>query len=66
MDTSAILQAICLVLLLVGSAFFSSAETALTTVNRIQIQLLAEEDNKKAKRVEMMVPLAMDCSLLMA
>lgn len=55
MDTSAILQAICLVLLLVGSAFFSSAETALTTVNRIQIQLLAEEDNKKAKRVEMIL-----------
>lgn len=52
MDTSAILQAICLVLLLVGSAFFSSAETALTTVNRIQIQLLAEENNKKAKKVE--------------
>ena len=55
MDTSAMLQAICLVLLLVGSAFFSSAETALTTVNRIQIQLLAEEDNKKAKRVEMIL-----------
>ena len=55
MDTSAILQAICLVLLLVGSAFFSSAETALTTVNRIQIQLLAEEDNKKAKGVEMIL-----------
>ena len=55
MDTSAILQAICLVLLLVGSAFFSSAETALTTVNRIKIQLLAEEDNKKAKRVEMIL-----------
>ena len=55
MDTSAILQAICLVLLLVGSAFFSSAETALTTVNRIQIQLLAEEDNKKAKKVEMIL-----------
>lgn len=49
------LQAICLVILLVGSAFFSSAETALTTVNRIQIQLLAEEDNKKAKRVEMIL-----------
>lgn len=55
MDTSAMLQAICLVILLVGSAFFSSAETALTTVNRIQIQLLAEEDNKKAKRVEMIL-----------
>ncbi len=51
MDTSAILQAIILVILLAGSAFFSSAETALTTVNRIQIQLLADDGNKRAKKV---------------
>lgn len=51
MDTSAILQAIILVILLAASAFFSSAETALTTVNRIQIQLLADDGNKKAKKV---------------
>lgn len=52
MDTSAILQAIFLVLLLIASGFFSSAETALTTVNRIQLQLLAEDGDKRAKRVE--------------
>ena len=51
MDTSAILQAIILVILLAGSAFFSSAETALTTVNRIQVQLLADDGNKRAKKV---------------
>ena len=51
MDTSAILQAIILVILLAASAFFSSAETALTTVNRIQVQLLADDGNKKAKKV---------------
>lgn len=51
MDTSAILQAIILVILLAGSAFFSSAETALTTVNRIQVQLLADDGNKRAQKV---------------
>ncbi len=40
-----------LVALLILSAFFSSAETALTTVNRIRIRSLAEEKNKSAKRV---------------
>lgn len=33
------------------SAFFSSAETALTTVNRIRMRSLADENNKKAKKV---------------
>ena len=46
-----IIQGVILLLLLVCSGFFSSAETALISVNRIQIQLLADEENKKAKRV---------------
>lgn len=33
------------------SAFFSSAETALTTVNKIRIRSLADEGNKRAKSV---------------
>ncbi|MEI3340199.1 MAG: DUF21 domain-containing protein [Eubacterium sp.] len=33
------------------SAFFSSAETALTTVSRIKIRALSEEGNRKADRV---------------
>lgn len=51
MDTTSVIQAVILVLLLLASGFFSSAETALTTVNRIQLQLLEEEGNKKAKTV---------------
>lgn len=51
MDIIPVIQAICLVLLLIGSGFFSSAETALTCVNRIQVQLLADEGNKRAKCV---------------
>jgi CBS domain containing-hemolysin-like protein len=33
------------------SAFFSSAETALTTVNKIKMRTLADEGNKRAKMV---------------
>ena len=51
MDNIAILQAVILVILLMLSSFFSSAETALTTVNIIRIGVLAEEGNKKAKTV---------------
>jgi len=40
-----------LVILLILSAFFSSAETALTTANKIRLRALAEEKNKAAKRV---------------
>lgn len=51
MDPSAAIQIIVLIILLFGSAFFSSAETALTTVNKIKIRSLAEEGNKKAQMV---------------
>ena len=40
-----------LILLLILSAFFSSAETALTAVNQIRIQALAEEGEKRAGKV---------------
>lgn len=50
MDPS-VLQFICLVVLLFLSAFFSSAETALVTVNKIRMRSLAEEGNSKAKTV---------------
>ncbi len=51
MDSGDIFQIIFLVLLLLLSAFFSSAETALTTVNRIRMRTLAEAGNKRAARV---------------
>ena len=40
-----------LLFLLVLSAFFSSAETSLTTVNKIKIKTLADSGDKRAKRV---------------
>ena len=51
MDPSDAVNIIVLIILLFLSAFFSSAETALTTVNKIRMRALAEEKNKSAKRV---------------
>lgn len=51
MDSGDATQLIILFILLMLSAFFSSAETALTTVNKIRIRSLAEEGNKRAKTV---------------
>ncbi len=51
MDSDNIVELIILIFLLLLSAFFSSAETAFTTVNRIRIKTLSEKGNKRAKRV---------------
>lgn len=50
MRSDDIFQFIVLVILLLLSAFFSSAETALTTFNRIRMLTLADEGNKRATR----------------
>ena len=51
MGPSDAVNILIIVVLLILSAFFSSAETALTTVNKIRLRALAEEKNKAAKRV---------------
>lgn len=51
MDSSDVTQLIILLILLLLSGFFSSAETALTTVNKIRMRSLAEEGNKRAETV---------------
>lgn len=48
---SDIIQLVALIVLLVLSAFFSSAETALTTVNKIRMRTLSEAGDKRADRV---------------
>ena len=52
-DDIAMLCAIFVLVLL--SAFFSSAETALTTVNRMRLRILLDEGNKKAKVLEKVI-----------
>ena len=49
MDQSSIIQLIVLIILLILSGFFSSAETALTTVNKISLMALANDGSKSAK-----------------
>ncbi len=46
-----IIQIITIVVLIILSAFFSSAETSLTTVNKVRLKSLEDEGNKRAKRV---------------
>ena len=48
MDSSSVLQFVFLVVLIALSAFFSSAETALTTVNRVRVRTLIDEGNRRA------------------
>ena len=48
MDTDGVIQLAAIIILVLLSAFFSSAETALTTVNRVRLKTLADEGNKRA------------------
>lgn len=49
MDSQLTIQIVILIILLILSSFFSSAETALISVNRIRIRSLGEEGNTRAK-----------------
>ena len=51
MDPDSSIQLVAIVLMVMLSAFFSSAETALTTVNRHRLRSLAEKGNKSAQKV---------------
>ena len=51
MDTTGVIQLVSLGVLVFLSAFFSSAETAFSTVNRVRLRTLAEENHKGAIRV---------------
>ena len=51
MEPDSSIQIVAIVLMIMLSAFFSSAETALTTVNRHRLRSLAEKGNKSAQKV---------------
>lgn len=49
MDIDGVIQLFALLILVFLSGFFSSAETSLTTVNRVRLKALADEENRRAK-----------------
>ena len=51
METSDIIQLVIVIILLSASAFFSSAETALMTSNKLKMRNLAENGDKRAAKV---------------
>ena len=51
MDPDAAVRLIILGILLILSAFFSSAETAFTSVNKIRVKAMADEGSRRAKLV---------------
>ena len=51
MDAPGVIQVISLIILVILSGFFSSAETALSTVNRVRMRTLEEEGSKRAAKV---------------
>ena len=55
MDSSVPIQAVTILLLVLLSAFFSSAETSMTAANRIRIHSLAEQGDKRAITLEKVI-----------
>ncbi len=66
LDSSEVTCMILIGILMLLSIFFSSARTAFTTVNKLRIRSLAEEENKRAKLVNnlMEIPGRMQTTLL--
>lgn len=52
MDTTGVIQITVLALLIMLSAFFSSAETALSTVSKVKIRTLVEQGDKRAATLQ--------------
>lgn len=49
MDTDGVMQLVAILILVFLSGFFSSAETSLTTANRVRLKALADEGSKRAQ-----------------
>lgn len=52
MDSSSVVQIVTIIILIMLSAFFSSAETAFSSVNRVRMKALIEDGNKRAELVD--------------
>ncbi len=51
MDTTGVIQLVIILVLVALSAFFSSAETALSTANRVRLKALSDDGNHTAAKV---------------
>ena len=56
METGDIVELIILVILLALSGFFSSSETALTTVSLNKLRTIADEGGRRGKKAKLMPP----------
>ena len=52
MESSSVVQIIIILVLILLSGFFSSAETALSSVNRVRLRTMIEDGNKRAALVD--------------
>ena len=52
MDSSSVVQIVTIIILIMLSAFFSSAETAFSSLSRVRIRALIEDGNKRAELVD--------------
>ena len=66
MDPSSIIQLITLVILLILSGFFSSAETALTMVNLNKLKVIKDEGGKKSRAAKRVLRMREDSSKLLS
>ncbi|MCR5543371.1 MAG: hemolysin family protein [Eubacterium sp.] len=66
MDTSAIIELIILVILLILSGFFSSAETALTTVSLNKLKTIVDEGGRKGRSAARILKMRENSSKLLS
>ncbi len=52
MESSSVVQIVIILILILLSGFFSSAETALSSVNRVRLRAMMEDGNKRAALVD--------------
>ena len=66
MDSSALTQLIVLIVLVILSGVFSSAETALTTVNLNKLRTIADEKGRRARSARLVLRMREDSSKLLS